>query len=183
MRVALLGFMAAGKSTVGPLLAEKLAVPFLDTDELIEQKAGESIPRIFSHYGEEYFRALEKEVLVAVIAGSTDFVLATGGGIVLSAENRSLLLEKTFPVLLTATPEVIYNRIKGEGGRPLLEVENPRTKIAELLKSRNKYYNDFPHAISTGQKSPQKICLEIISLLREESGGEMENIIKSKGKL
>ncbi|MFW6386468.1 MAG: shikimate kinase [Bacillota bacterium] len=179
MKITLLGFMGTGKSTVGPLVAERLAVPFLDTDELIVEKAGQSIPEIFANRGEEYFRTLEKQVLAETIEKRSKFVLATGGGIVIAEENRKLLKKDTFPVLLTASPEEIYRRVAKEGERPLLEVENPEERIAELLVTRRDYYNSFSRRIDTGNKTPEEICKEIISLFREESGVDMENIIKN----
>ena len=91
MKISLLGFMGTGKTSVGKLLAEEMELSFLDTDELIVESSGLEIPDIFDTYGEEHFRQLEKKVLKDTVNKNKEFVLSTGGGIVLSEDNRKLL--------------------------------------------------------------------------------------------
>ncbi|MGB4372095.1 MAG: shikimate kinase, partial [Halanaerobiales bacterium] len=99
MLIALIGFMGSGKSSVGRELARRLAYSFIDTDQEIERKSRMTIPEIFKTYGEAYFRQLEEEVLVEIIENNKEMVLATGGGIILSESNRSILREKTTIIL------------------------------------------------------------------------------------
>ncbi len=167
MKISLIGFMGTGKSSIGKLLAEKLDLDFLDTDDYIEEREGTAIPEIFASRGEEYFRRLEKRVLREILDRKDDFVLATGGGIVLSRENRELLKSRTFPVLLTASPEEIYRRTKG-GDRPLLAEPDPERRIEELLKIRAPYYNLFTDRIDTGGKDLYEIVKEIIEMIEDK---------------
>lgn len=164
MRIALVGFMGTGKSSVGRLLARRLGFKFLDTDLLIEKKEGRSIPEIFAEEGEEYFRRVESEVLEEIINSGDSFVLATGGGIVISAKNRRLLKDRTFPVLLTASPETIYRRTSG-GGRPLLNLTKPEKRINELLKKREVYYREFKDRVDTEGKTLFEVTGEILAMI------------------
>lgn len=168
MRVSLIGFMGTGKSIVGKLLAPELGVGYLDTDQLIEEREGRSIPEIFDREGEDYFRELETEVLTEILHNREHFVLSTGGGIVLASKNRRLLKSGTFPVLLEAAPTVIYNRIKGDQHRPLLNVEDPLQEIRQLLTVRHQYYHEFKYALDTGNRSPEEIVDLIQEKLKEE---------------
>ena len=165
MKISLVGFMGTGKSTVGQLLAKKLGLEFLETDQLVEQHEQASISQIFAEQGEKYFRQLEQEILQEILINQKAFVLSTGGGIVLSSDNRKLLQQKTIAILLEATPETIYQRIKEDGVRPLLATENPQRKIKTLLKQRQNYYQEFTHKIQTDGKTPMEIVKEIKNLV------------------
>ena len=164
MKISLLGFMATGKSTVGRLLAREMELDFYETDALIVEEEGRSIAQIFEVEGEAYFRQLERIILKRVVTGEDDFVVSTGGGIVLAGDNRKLLKQETLPVLLEASPETIYKRSKEDGGRPLLEVKKPRQRIEELLEERREFYHCFENRISTEGKSPAEIVEEIKGL-------------------
>ena len=107
MKISLVGFMGTGKTTVGKKLADKLNLEFLETDSMIEDKTKKSIPEIFSQNGEDYFRTQEKNILNKIIDEKENFVLSTGGGIVISPQNRQLLKNRTHAILLKASPEVI----------------------------------------------------------------------------
>lgn len=132
-RIALIGMPASGKTTVGALLAQLEALPFIDLDDMIADEAGMTIPDIFADEGEPGFRARERVALAhAVTKGA--LVLATGGGCVESAENRALLLEHFLIVWLKADMEVLASRSVG-GSRPLL-VEDARGKIQLLYERR-----------------------------------------------
>ncbi|MFW5976873.1 MAG: shikimate kinase [Bacillota bacterium] len=161
MKVSLVGFMGTGKSTVGSLLAEELNLPFLETDTLIEKELGQSIDQIFNQKGEVFFRKQETEILKKIIINKKDFVLSTGGGIVIKPENRNLLKANTSVILLKASPETIYNRVKNNTERPLLNIDNPLMKIKKLLKKRENYYNQFTPQIDTDNKSPKQIVHQI----------------------
>jgi len=138
--IALIGFMGVGKTAVGKVLAEKLGRKFVELDSLIEQKAGKPIPEIFHQDGEIVFRELEIEVTKEV-AKDKDLVIACGGGVVLNKINIDRLRQQSRIVYLTASPEVILNRVAGEAGqRPLLEVDNPTLTIREMLGFRSPFY-------------------------------------------
>jgi 3-dehydroquinate synthase len=158
--------MGTGKSEVGKLLARELSIGFIDTDEEIEKRSGTSIPDIFRNKGEEYFRHLETKELERVINLADNLVVATGGGIVISSYNRKIIKEQTIPILLKASPEVIYERVK-DSNRPLLEVVNPLDKIKKLLNERSLYYNEFELQIETDHREPEEIVREITGIINE----------------
>ncbi|MBI5078595.1 shikimate kinase [Candidatus Saganbacteria bacterium] len=160
--------MGSGKSAVGHRLAEELKMDFLDTDELIEKTEERKISGIFRGEGEEHFRELETEVL-KTLQNYDNFVLSTGGGMVLREENVSLLKEIGRVILLWAEPEVIYERIKDETHRPLLQVKDPAEEIRKLLSYRRPFYEqgaDFK--IDTAKKKIEQIAKEIIAWLKSK---------------
>ncbi len=141
-KLVLTGFMGTGKTTLGRLVAEKVGVPFVDLDDVIVQKVGLSIPEIFEKYGEAGFRAWESAVCAEVAADPRVMVVATGGGALLNPTNRQAF-EKDIVICLFASPETIYERLKDQTDRPLLQVENPQERIAELLNQREPIYHRF----------------------------------------
>lgn len=140
--IVLIGFMGCGKTTIGRRLAQMLGYPFVDSDQLIEQKAGMPIPRIFETRGEGFFRVLEAAVLHELSApGAAPKIIATGGGIVTRKGNRRLLKQLGYLVWLKAPPEVIQERTRRNRDRPLLaSEEDPRAKIDRLLAERDPLY-------------------------------------------
>ncbi|MFW5998212.1 MAG: shikimate kinase [bacterium] len=161
MKIALVGFMGTGKSTVGPILAEELNIHFIETDTLIEKEQNQSIKEIFNNKGEKYFRKIESKILKEVITKKNNFILSTGGGIVISTENRRLLKKNTRVILLEASPDVILDRVGENKERPLLKSKNPLQKIKKLMKKRKDYYYDFKMRINTDNKTPELIVEEI----------------------
>jgi shikimate kinase len=138
--MALIGFMGTGKTVVGRELSAKLGKRFIETDELIEQKAGKSIADIFKQDGEITFREMEIEVTKAV-AGTKNAVIACGGGMVLNRINIDRLREECIIIYLTASAGVILKRTsEGTNRRPLLSVSNRLQRIRELMKLRLPYY-------------------------------------------
>lgn len=134
--------MGSGKSSVGRILARKKRWKFLDTDHLIiEQAEGMEISRIFAEFGEENFRDRETAVLRSLI-GSKKNIIATGGGIILREENRQLLRQLGFVVWLTASEEVLFNRVSRNDKRPLLQTPNPRETIHQILETRTSLYQE-----------------------------------------
>ena len=131
--IALIGFMATGKTAVGKLLAAKLGRKFIETDSLIEQKAGKSIPGIFQQDDEVGFRELEIEVTKEV-ADKKDVVIACGGGLVLNKINVDRLRKECVVIYLTASPGVILKRTSGDTDeRPLLAVPDRARRVKELM--------------------------------------------------
>ncbi|MFW6029713.1 MAG: shikimate kinase [Halanaerobiales bacterium] len=168
MIISLIGFMGTGKSTVGKYLAEKLDYQFIDTDSEIENIAAKDISQIFAESGEEYFRKIESIVLEKLIKQNNNIVLSTGGGIVISANNRKILENKTRAFLLKASPEEIYQRIKDEEHRPLLMVDDPLSGIKEMLNVRSDFYDFFKTKIQTDGKSVEEIVECIMKRLEDE---------------
>jgi shikimate kinase len=168
VNIILIGFMGVGKSAVGRLLAKELKMSFLDTDELIEKTEGRTITEIFKTEGEEYFRNLETEVL-ETLQDYDNFVLSTGGGMVLREENVSLLKAMGPLILLWAPPEVVWERVKNETHRPLLNVPDPQAEIKKILEFRTPIYEkvaDFK--VDTSNKSEERVAQEILTWLKSK---------------
>ncbi|HET6410349.1 MAG TPA: shikimate kinase [Chthoniobacteraceae bacterium] len=137
--IVLVGFMGSGKSSIGRQLAKRLGFQFLDTDQLIVDRAGMEIAEIFARDGEAAFRDLETSVLASV-AHLQRCVVATGGGAVVREQNQELMREIGFVVGLTAAEDVIYERVSRNNKRPLLQTADPRGTILKLLESRKEAY-------------------------------------------
>jgi shikimate kinase len=155
--IVLTGFMGTGKSTVGRLVADNLRMIFVDTDALIESRAGRSIPSIFAEDGEAAFRALEREVCaeLSVLRG---LVVATGGGMLVDPRNRAVIEPTALIVCLWASPEAIEARLAGNSGRPLAG------SWRELLEQRTPIYRQLPHHIDTTGRTPEHTAQEVIAL-------------------
>jgi len=167
--IALIGFMGAGKTAVGQLLANKLDRKFIEMDLVIEQQAGKSIPEIFQQDGEIAFRELEIEV-TREIAERKNAVIACGGGLVLNKINIDRLRESARIVYLTASPRVILKRVSSEERqRPLLEVDNPTLTIQELLRFRKPFYERAADiTIDTSKLDINSVAEQIIEKLKED---------------
>ena len=162
--IALVGFMAVGKSAVGRSLARRLRRRFVDLDALIEKSEGCKIPEIFSRRGEPFFRALEKQTLSDVLAQSGQ-VIATGGGIVLDEENLRLLKERARVVGLTASMDALLRRVGRNSRRPLLKGDDVRTRIEELLRERQDRYAQAEFTIDTTGLAIDEVVDRIIAAL------------------
>ena len=137
--VVLVGFMGSGKSSVGRLVARTLQSRFVDTDRLVVDRAGMEIRDIFANHGEAFFRGEETRALRSLLGGRR-LVVATGGGIVTIPENLAALKELGFVVWLTASEEMIWERVSRNTRRPLLHTENPRETVHNMLEARNPLY-------------------------------------------
>jgi shikimate kinase len=145
--VVLVGLMGSGKTTVGRALAERLQRPLLDTDELVEQRAGRTIREIFTSDGEEVFRKLEAEVLAEVLATIEPVVVATGGGVVVRAENRAALDAADARVVwLCAEPSTLLDRVRHAGNRPLLD-HDPEATLQRMADERAPLYREVADLI------------------------------------
>ncbi len=136
----LIGFMGSGKTTFGKALAAHCGMDFLDTDDYIEQQAGKTIAQIFAEDGEEAFRQIESDTLIQLRDSLHNTVVATGGGMPLRKENARLLKEIGTVNYLTATCKEIYDRVKDDTKRPLLQTEDPYAKICQMMKERKPKY-------------------------------------------
>lgn len=139
--IALIGFMGVGKSTVGNLLADTLGFELIDTDKVIEQREGRRIGDIFTQSGEAYFRNCEA-TLVSELASARGKVISTGGGMVANPKNLENLRQHCLIVCLWASPEIIYERVKNQTHRPLLQTPDPLARIRELMQERTPTYRD-----------------------------------------
>ena len=167
--IILTGFMATGKSTVGRLLADRLDYEFIDTDELIVKRSGQSVAGIFSTRGEAAFREMEAEIAreLGVMQG---LVISTGGGLMLDTENAAALSKSGRVFCLVATPEEIFQRVSKEKHvrRPLLEVSDPLARIVDLIQQRKEGYAKF-YQFDTSNLTPEDIAQQIIALVKPNS--------------
>lgn len=153
--IVITGFMATGKTTVGRLVAHKLGRPFIDTDAVITQRAGKSIPEIFAQEGEAAFRQMERE-LTRELAGKRGLVIATGGGLLVDPVNRDLMLKTGWVICLMALPQQIEARLKADTiGRPLA------ANWRELYEKRLDAYYQLPYRLWTDELQPDAVAEQI----------------------
>ncbi|UCH42307.1 MAG: shikimate kinase [Dehalococcoidales bacterium] len=166
--IALIGFMGTGKTAVGQRLAKKLEWSFIETDLLIEQKAGKTIPEIFQQDGEISFRETEIGVIKDIIERK-DVVIACGGGAVLNKINIDRLREHGIIIYLTASPETVLKRVSSGGNqRPLLDVDNPAQTIRELMEFREPFYQRAADiTVDTSKLDINAVAEQIINRLKE----------------
>jgi len=170
--VFLIGPMGAGKTTIGRHLATLLHKRFVDVDHEIEKRTGVSIPVIFEIEGEAGFRRRESAV-IEELTRDTSIVLATGGGAVLLEENRKVLKDRGTVAYLQADIDTLVERTRRDRNRPLLQTENPRAKIEELLQQREPIYREVADIIiNTGQRAPSSVAREVVVRLKALSNNE-----------
>ncbi|MBT5388411.1 MAG: shikimate kinase AroK [Porticoccaceae bacterium] len=156
--IFLVGPMGAGKSTIGKQLAVFLNRPFFDVDNEIEARTGADIQWIFDMEGEEGFRARETRVLMDLIANDSSSVIATGGGIILRPENRRALQENGQVIYLSATKEQLYERTRKDKNRPLLQVDDRKAVIDQLVDRREPLYQEVADLVfPSGTVQPSKL--------------------------
>jgi shikimate kinase len=163
--IALIGFMAVGKSAVGRNLAKKLRRRFVDLDRAIEKTAGMKVRQIFASKGEDYFRRLEKETLAAILERDGQ-VLATGGGVVLDEENLALLRETTILIGLTASIDRLCARAGNGAKRPLLKGANRRERIEHQLRQRQSRYDQAHFTVDTSALTAEQVAEEIMARIK-----------------
>ncbi len=165
MAVALVGLPGAGKSAVGRRLAQRLQVPFIDSDEVVERRLGCSIRDYFEREGEESFRDIE-EAVIADLAGTVDGVVATGGGAVLRQANRLQLRTRFHVIYLRSSPEDLFRRLRHDIKRPLLQVADPLGRLQELHGVRDPLYRETAHiVVETGRPSVATLANIIVMQL------------------
>lgn len=155
--IFLVGLMGAGKTTVGKLLAKHLSKRFVDSDHEIEKRTGVKVAVIFELEGEAGFRARE-ELVIEELTRETGIVLATGGGVILRDANRAALRGRGTVIYLRASTDDLWRRTRNDKNRPLLQTENPRARLQELLTQRDPLYSGIAHLIAdTGEQNVQKL--------------------------
>ncbi|RUM92472.1 MAG: shikimate kinase AroK [Thiomicrospira sp.] len=166
--IFLVGPMGAGKSTVGRFLADKLHYQFLDSDHVIEDKTGATIPMIFDIEGESGFRTREKAA-IDDLTQQSEIVLATGGGAILNPENRKNLRSRGFVVYLKSSVDALVQRTRHDRNRPLLQTENPEQVLRKLIEERGPLYEEVADlVIQTEQVSVHRVVKQILDKLAEQ---------------
>jgi len=151
--VSLIGLPGSGKSTVGRQLARRLHCPFVDSDQVLEERLGCSIRAYFEREGEERFRDMEQAILDE-LTQRPDCVLSTGGGAVLRPANREALKSRSKVVYLKSSPDELFRRLRHDTNRPLLQVADPLGRLRELYSVRDPLYREAAHfVIETGRPS------------------------------
>jgi len=161
----LTGFMGSGKSSVGRVLAEQLACPFVDLDSEIVAVAGRSINEIFAQEGEQAFRSRESECLDRVLTCGA-VVIATGGGAVISDRNRSAMRSYGVVVNLVASLPAVLERLHGATDRPLFSDNNSANSVKSLMDDREHFYADADIRIDTDGKSVEDVSAEILRFVK-----------------
>ena len=152
--------MGTGKTSVGRALAESLHFEFLDTDELIQSRTGQSINEIFAQNGEPAFRELERD-LVKELSTREKLVISTGGGLPTNPDNLTALKEHALVVCLWSSPEKIWERVRHQSHRPLLHDSDPQKKIRDLLAAREPFYRQADVLMNTELRSIREVAQQI----------------------
>ena len=174
--IVLIGFMGSGKTSIGIRLSYRMRRAVEDTDKLIERRMGKKISEIFETEGEEFFRDLETRTLKELIDKLQYHIIAVGGGTPVREENRKLLQELGTVFYLKASPESIYQRVKNDRSRPLLQCENPLERIRSLMEAREEAYASCADIILDTDKMTIEEIMDAIE--RNKSGRKKERKMK-----
>jgi shikimate kinase len=161
MNIILIGFMGAGKTTVGKALAARLQRDFVDMDVALETRAGKPIPRIFAEDGEPAFRRMERD-LVVELSRQGNLVIAAGGGIVLNPDNIRDFSATGRVICLKAAADEILRRVSACSHRPLLEQGDKAERIRNLLQQRQHFYDAIPCQVDTTGKTVSEVVAEVL---------------------
>lgn len=163
--ITMIGLMGAGKTAVGSLVAQKLGVPFVDSDQEIEKAANMTVAEIFERDGEAFFRAKESQILERLLTG-TPCVLSTGGGAYLSDINRALISKHGAAVWLRADLDLLWSRVRHKNTRPLLRTADPKQTLSDLLDARTPIYENAEIEVLSEQGiSLENMALKVIDTL------------------
>lgn len=169
--IILIGFMGAGKTSVGKTLAQKTGLKLLDTDKLIEKQERTTISHIFETQGEEAFRTAETNLLKSLLEKKSIAIISVGGGLPLKEENQTLLKKLGLVVYLRIQPDTVLKRLKGDTTRPLLQGGDVKQKVTALLTYRAPIYQKAAHiTIDADHKTLNQIAEEILT-----QGGTQKN--------
>ncbi len=165
--IVFVGIMGSGKTTIGRRLANKLKIDFIDSDKEIEKKCYKTINKIFTQFGEEYFRKVEKEVIFDIVSNNKPVVLSLGGGAFIDDDIRNLIKRECVSVWLNVDIDTILTRIGNKTNRPLLNNVNKREILLKLLKIRTPFYKECDIEIDIGLQSHSKTVNELITKLQQ----------------
>jgi shikimate kinase len=168
--IVLAGFMGTGKTSVGHALASLLYFRLIDTDELIESRSGKRISDIFAQEGEERFRQYEREI-VTELSHYRKTVISTGGGLVVDPANMASLKTHALIACLWASPEMIYERVRHQSSRPLLQTPDPLGRIRSLLAERERAYREADVLVNTEVRSVREVAQQVAHQFRLEQEG------------
>lgn len=161
--IILIGFMGCGKTTIGKMLSRKLSYRHVDIDHEIEKEAGCAIKDIFAEKGEDYFRDLETQTIKKLRDELSNTVISTGGGLPLKPQNADILKDMGLVVYLKASPDVLWNRLKYDKTRPLLQKPSPKQELLRLLEYRDPFYMSAAHlVIDEDDKGVEAVALEVM---------------------
>lgn len=164
----LIGFMGSGKTSIGRGLSYKLQRAFCDTDKMIEAKEGMSISEIFASKGESAFRMMETDVLRSIRDDASPKIYSLGGGTPVQLQNQPLIKMCGTVCYLRITPEAVYERLKGDKTRPLLQCDDPLGRIRKLMAQRLPAYERCADVIvDTGDTDRENVMEDVLSRLRE----------------
>ena len=167
MNISIIGMMGAGKTTVGKLLVEKLSgFSLIDTDDLIIKRENKTINEIFNENGEEYFRKVETDIIREIFINDNQ-IISTGGGIICSDENLEILKGNSLVFYLKANDTTLFERVKNNKERPLLNVDKIHEKIISLLEQRKTNYEKAHFIIETDNKSTNEVVNSIIGIIND----------------
>jgi len=165
--LVLVGMMGSGKSSVGRALSARCGAPFLDTDAMIEGRARKTVTFLFREWGEARFREMEREILAEALAEETPSIISTGGGVVVTPENRAALQAHSHVVYLHAPAEVLFQRLKRDTSRPLLQQPDPLQVLRDLEEKRRAFYEEAHDRIDVSQLQQKAAAEEIWKKLPE----------------
>ena len=167
MNISLIGMMGSGKTSTGKMLADRLSeFTFIDTDSKIVDQEKRTINDIFKENGESYFRTLETNILREIFK-SDNQIISTGGGIICSDENIQLLKGNSLVFYLRADDNTLFERVKNNKERPLLNVDNMHEKIISLLDKRHLQYEKAHFIIDTDNKTIETVTEEITGVIND----------------
>ena len=179
--VVLVGLRGAGKSTVGPLVARRLGVPFIEIDHRIVERAGLPLDQLFELHGERYYRRLEMETLDRVLSSGGPAVVAAAGGVVNSSETWDMLLRGATVVWLRAAPEDHWDRVVAQGDRrPMADHPAAMDELRALLRQRADRYAEASVIVDTTRRTPAEVADAFVNQLpswatfEDNSPGDLE---------
>lgn len=165
--IVIVGLMGAGKSSIGKRLAKTLKIPFLDSDEVIQEAAACSISDIFEIYGEPIFRDLEMRVMTRLLTEEPPSVIATGGGAFLNDAIRDLVKEKAVSIWLKADIDVLFERVSRKRTRPLLETGDKREILEKLMAERDPFYAQADLTVCSDQGAHENVVNHAVVQLND----------------
>lgn len=164
--LVIIGLMGAGKTSIGKMLAEELGYDFLDSDDVIVEREGRSIPDIFEQSGEPHFRQIEREVIQDLMQDSTPHIIGTGGGAFMNEKTRQAIKQSGTSIFLKASLDVLVNRVGQGEGRPLLTAgNNPREVLDKLMQERYPVYGKADLTVETRAETPEETLNSVMNAL------------------
>jgi len=165
-KITLTGMMGSGKTSIGKLLAKKISLPFYDSDKRIESKLNLKISDIFSEFGEKRFRQ-EEELICKELLEKKKFILALGGGAILNKEIQNLMLDKTLSIWIKTNMDVLFNRLKNDRSRPLLNGVDLKKEIKKISSDREQFYSKSDICIENNDDDLGEVVEKIISRINK----------------